>query len=69
MSEFFLGQQNFGRKLFWVKKNLSQQNLGKKKCVKKNFWVKKNLGQHFWLLHESSSWVKIGLHAENQLPG
>ena len=20
-------------------------------------------------LHESSSWVKIGLHAENQLPG
>ena len=24
---------------------------------------------NFFLLHESSSWVKIGLHAENQLPG
>ena len=36
-------------------------------------WVKKNLGKkNFWVnffLHESSSWVKIGLHAENQLPG
>ena len=26
------------------------------------FWV-----NFFW--HESSNWVKIGLHAENQLPG
>ena len=45
-----------------VKKNLGQKKL----WVKKN-WVKKNVGQFF--LHESSSWVKIGLHAENQLPG
>ena len=36
-------------------------------------WVKKNVGQKKFgsnfFLHESSSWVKIGLHAENQLPG
>ena len=36
-------------------------------------WVKKNVGQKkMWVnffSHESSSWVKIGLHAENQLPG
>ena len=31
-------------------------------------WVKKKFGSIFFL-HESSSWVKIGLHAENQLPG
>ena len=41
--------------------------------VKKNFGSKKDLGQkRFGLnffLHESSSWVKIGLHAKNQLPG
>ena len=34
----------------------------------KKIWGQKNVGQ-FCLLHESSSWVKIGLHAENQLPG
>ena len=37
------------------------------------FWVKKNVGQKKcgsnFFPHESSSWVKIGLHAENQLPG
>ena len=36
-------------------------------------WVKKKFGStKNWVdffLHESSSWVKIGLHAENQLPG
>ena len=37
-------------------------------------WVKQNVGQkklgsNFFWVHKSSSWVKIGLHAENQLPG
>ena len=39
-------------------KNVGQKNVGQKKLGLKFFWV-----------HKSSSWVKIGLHAENQLPG
>ena len=38
----------------------------------KKMWVKKKVGRNkigYFFLHESSSWVKIGLHAENQLPG
>ena len=42
----------------WVKKKVGQKKFGSKKM-----WVK------FCFVHESSSWVKIGLHAENQLPG
>ena len=33
----------------------------------KKIWSNKIVGQIFFV-HESSSWVKIGLHAENQLP-
>ena len=72
-SKFFLREQNFGRNFFLAKfcfvrnKNLGPKNFGSKK-----FWVKKigskKLGQKNWV-HKSSSWVKIGLHAENQLPG
>ena len=47
---------------------MGQKNVGQKKSGSKKIWVKKNLGQIFFV-HESSSWVKIGLHAENQLPG
>ena len=46
-----------GQKKFGQKKNLVKKNVGQKKI-----WVD-------FFLHESSSWVKIGLHAENQLPG
>ena len=55
-------KKKFGRKKFLPKKNLGQKKFGSKKNL-----VQKNLGRHFFL-HESSSWVKIGLHAENQLP-
>ena len=56
-------KKNVVRKFFWVKKMWVKKKVGQKKI-----WVKKNLGQIFFV-HESSSWVKIGLHAENQLPG
>ena len=58
LGQKFFGVRNYFRSnKFWVKKNVgSKKNVGQK-----------NLGQFF--LHESSSWVKIGLHAENQLPG
>ena len=36
--------------------------MGRKFFGSKFFWVN-------FFLHESSSWVKLGLHAENQLPG
>ena len=36
--------------------------MGQKKLGEKKIWS-------IFFLHESSSWVKIGLHAENQLPG
>ena len=56
-------KKNLGKKKIWVKKKLGR------KFVK----VKKKLGKIFFgsilFLHESFSWVKIGLHAENQLPG
>merc|ERR1739838_668021 len=57
-SEILLGQQKF-----W-----SEIVLGQKKCGSKKSLGKKNLVEIFFL-HESSIWVKIGLHAENQLPG
>ena len=56
-------KKNVGRKKIGKKKRLAKKNLGQKKI-----WVKKVLGQII-VLHESSSWVKIGLHAENQFPG
>ena len=61
------------RKLFLVKKKWVGNYFGSKKIlVKKNFGskkivVQKKFGSIFF--HESSSWVTIGLHAENQLPG
>ena len=52
----------FGPKKIRSEFFLGQQNLGQKKFGSKKFGVQ-------FFLHESSSWVKIGLHAENQLPG
>ena len=46
---------------------MGQKKCGSKKNWVKKIWVKKNWVEFF--LHESSSWVKLGLHAENQLPG
>ena len=52
----------------WIKKKCwPKKNVGQKKFWVKKMWLKKKCGYFF--LHESSSWVKIGLHAENQLPG
>ena len=53
---------------------MGQKKCGSKKiCVKKKFRSKKfgskKFGSTFLLLHESYSWVRIGLHAENQLLG
>ena len=67
--EICFGWKKMGKKKFLPKKNLGQKkfgskkNLGQKKCRSKKIWA------DIFLLHESSSWVKIGLHAENQLPG
>ena len=55
--KFVRSKNNWIKKKIWVKKKKLEIFMGQKK-----------LGSTFFL-HESSSWVKIGLHAENQLPG
>ena len=79
-SKKFAGQKNLFRNffgmnkiwvgnLFWPNSVLLQKKIGSKKFWAEKIWVKKNLGQKNVWVHESSSWVKIGLHTENQLPG
>ena len=52
-----MGRTFFGLTKFGSEIFLGQQNLGQKKF------------ESIFLLHESPSWVKIGLHAKNQLSG
>ena len=64
------GLKKFGLDIFLVKKDLGKKKFGSEiVLVKKKFGSNFVLGQIFLLLQESSSWVKIGLHAKNQLPG
>ena len=57
-SEIILGKKKFGQIFLWQKRIRFEKKFGSKKIVGQIFFVR-----------ESSSWVKIGLHAENQLPG
>ena len=83
--EIFFGSKKFVEKFFWLKKIWVGNFFGSKKIgldiffwpefllSQTRFWSKKLWVKKIWVdiffLHESSCWVKIGLHAENQLPG
>ena len=68
----------FGSKKIWVRNFFGSKKIRLKKILSTKFRSEiflgqinvdqKKIGSKFFL-HESSSWVKIGLHAENQLPG
>ena len=60
--EIFFGSKKIGVEIFCGEKNWVVNFFGLKKFGSTKFWVN-------CFLHESSSWVKIGLHIKNQLPG